>query len=145
MLKTKVTWHDVDVMARTIYGEARAEPIAGKIAVGRIIINRAELDLRGDGKPDWWGEGITGVCQAPMQFSCWNPTDPNRRLLMAVQLGDRIFADCIAAAALAIAGDGAPWLSRCTHYHARGVMPAWAKGKAPAGIIGRHLFYSGID
>jgi spore germination cell wall hydrolase CwlJ-like protein len=144
MLKIKVTWEDIDILSRTIFGEARGEPLAGKIAVGRIIINRAEIDLGNDGKPDWWGETIKGVCLQPYQFSCWNSNDPNRSRLLTAQLGDRVFATCLAAAGMAIAGDGPPWIAGCTHYHARGVMPAWAKGKAPAGVIGQHLFYAGI-
>lgn len=144
MLKIDVTAEDFVILGRTIYGEARGEPLAGKIAVGRIIINRAEIDLGNDGKPDWWGETIRGVCQRDQQFSCWNMNDPNRAKLMAIPFKDRIFATCLAAAGMAIAGEGAPWLATCTHYHARGVMPPWAKGKAPAGVIGQHLFYAGI-
>ena len=43
---------DVDVLARTIWGEARGEGRAGQIAVGWAIRNRVEMDLHGDGKPD---------------------------------------------------------------------------------------------
>lgn len=138
------SWHDFEVMARTIYGEARDQPLAGQIGVGRVIVNRACIDLGGDGKPDWWGETIAGVCQKAQQFSCWNPADPNCSKLQAVQLGDRVLANCITAAALALAADGPAWLAECTHYHTRGVRPAWSVGRSPAGIIGAHLFYSGI-
>ena len=67
---------DVDVLARTIWGEARGEGFAGQVAVGWAIRNRVEADLGNDGKPDWWGEGYVGVCKAPWQFSCWNKNDP---------------------------------------------------------------------
>jgi spore germination cell wall hydrolase CwlJ-like protein len=32
-----------------------------------------------------------------------------------------------------------------THYHARAVEPAWAKGKPPIAEIGEHLFYRLTD
>ena len=45
---------DIDVLARTIWAEARGEGVAGQVAVGRCIRNRVEADLGRDGKPDWW-------------------------------------------------------------------------------------------
>ena len=32
--------HDIDILARTIYGEARGEKTAGKKAVACVIMNR---------------------------------------------------------------------------------------------------------
>ncbi len=77
---------DIDVLARTIWGEARGEGIAGQIAVGWCIRNRVEMDLHNDGRPDWWGEGYEGVCRAPWQFSCWNKNDPNFPYLVGQKL-----------------------------------------------------------
>jgi len=31
-----------------------------------------------------------------------------------------------------------------THYHARGLMPAWARGQDPSAEIGNHLFYNDV-
>ena len=76
-----ITEKDRDVLARTIWGEARGESSAGKVAVAWTIRNRVF-----DGKEkSWWGEGYAGVCQAPWQFSCWNKTDPNYPFLIAVK------------------------------------------------------------
>jgi hypothetical protein len=67
------TEKDRDILARTIFGEARGEGVAGQIAVAWTIRNRVN-----DGKDkSWWGEGYAGVCQKPYQFSCWNKNDPN--------------------------------------------------------------------
>ncbi|HJR27754.1 MAG TPA: cell wall hydrolase, partial [Pseudomonas sp.] len=67
------TEKDRDVLARTLWGEARGEGLPGQIAVAWAIRNRVN-----DGKArSWWGEGYAGVCQAPYQFSCWNKSDPN--------------------------------------------------------------------
>ena len=38
---------DIDVLARTIWAEARGEGVAGQVAVGRCIRNRVEADLAG--------------------------------------------------------------------------------------------------
>ena len=64
---------DRDILARTLWGEAWGESLAGQIAVAWTIRNRVN-----DGKDkSWWGEGYGGVCQKPYQFSCWNKSDPN--------------------------------------------------------------------
>ena len=68
-----VTEKDRDILARTLWGEARGESLAGQIAVAWTIRNRVK-----DGKDkSWWGEGYASVCQKPYQFSCWNRNDPN--------------------------------------------------------------------
>ncbi|MGH3756111.1 MAG: cell wall hydrolase, partial [Pseudonocardiaceae bacterium] len=72
--------HDVkdwEVMGRTLYGEARGEPFDGLVAVAWVIRNRAE-------SPRWWGRDVKGVCLHPLQFSCWNETDPNRKIITNV-------------------------------------------------------------
>ena len=65
---------DQDILARTLWGEARGEGVAGQIAVAWSIRNRVEMDLHNDGKPDWWGEGYAGVCKKPYQFSSLSKT-----------------------------------------------------------------------
>ena len=68
-----VTEKDRDILARTLWGEARGEGPAGQVAVAWTIRNRVF-----DGKTNsWWGEGYAGVCQKPYQFSCRNKNDPN--------------------------------------------------------------------
>ena len=61
--------HDVDILARTIYGEARGETDEGKRAVGLCILNRYK-------SKKWFSANtIAEVCQKPLQFSCWNKND----------------------------------------------------------------------
>ena len=63
--------HDIDILARTIYGEARGEIEEGKRAVGLCILNRYK-------SKKWFSANtIAEVCQKPLQFSCWNKNDPN--------------------------------------------------------------------
>jgi spore germination cell wall hydrolase CwlJ-like protein len=68
-----VTEKDRDILARTLWGEAREESLAGQIAVASTIRNRVD-----DGKTkSWWGEGYSGVCQKPCQFSCLEERAPD--------------------------------------------------------------------
>lgn len=128
---------DRDVMARTIYGEARGESQLGRIAVGRCILNRFRSGR-------WYaGKTIADTCKKPWQFSCWNLNDPNRVKLLNATADE--LKDALAAVDSAERGEGPDWLANCTHYHTLNTHPTWAAGQTPAGQIGDHLFYSNID
>ncbi|WP_299393309.1 cell wall hydrolase [Pelagibius sp.] len=135
-----ITQQDVDVLARTVYGEARGEQMQGKLAVAYVIMNRVRADLHGDEKPDWWGEGIVGVCLRDRQFSCWNHNDPNRTKLMTVGPDDKAFAECIGAALMAIHRLQPDPTDGADHYLASHAWADWAKGR-PFVSIGRHRFF----
>lgn len=64
----------IEIIALTIYGEARGEPIEGQIAVGFVIRNRFYSDQT---KYKTYNQ----VCLEPKQFSCWNQDDPNYNIL----------------------------------------------------------------
>ena len=66
---------DAEIMALTLWPECRGEPLAGKIAVGTVILNRVEH--RG-----WDGKTVKEVCLWPKQFSCFNPDDKQREWLV---------------------------------------------------------------
>jgi hypothetical protein len=53
------------IFALTIFGEAEGEPIADKIDVGSVILER--VDHR-----DWDGKTVAEVCLKRKQFSCFN-------------------------------------------------------------------------
>ena len=130
---------DLDAMARTVYGEARSESFLGQAAVGFVIRNRAA-------KGGWWGKTIKAVCYAPKQFSCHNPTDPNRRRCRQAKATDPAFQSSLAAAAAVLAGLIEDPTGGATHYHATSIPPpAWAVGKTPTVTIGAHAFYRDID
>lgn len=79
------------------------------------------------------------------RFSFWNPGNPNRRVILAVEAGDPVFAGCLRIARRAVAGVLRDPTGGATHYHHRAVLPAWAVAKAPCAEIGAHLFYRDID
>lgn len=139
----------VMVLARTLYGEARGEDRRGREMVANVVMNRVNIDLHRDGKPDWWGEGVVAVCLAPWQFSCWLPKDPNRAKLMAVTEADPIFRECVQIARQAIAGNLPDHTGGATHYlniplvmKTGGKLPTWATdAKKHTAAHGGHTFF----
>jgi spore germination cell wall hydrolase CwlJ-like protein len=138
----------IDVVALTIYGEARGEPIEGQIAVANVIRNRVR-----DGR---WGPGYTAVCQAPHQFSCWTPEGGLSNFMIvdhlrqALDRGAPLPDDPTLKACVGIAHALDAWIPDtvrgATHYYADWLKrpPAWAKGHSPVALVGHHLFFRGI-
>lgn len=133
----------IDVLARTIWGEARGEGTFGMEAVASVIVNRvAVAEHRGQ---YWWGNNIISVCQKPYQFSCWNRSDPNYRKLQEVTEANIHYATAVRIARRALAGALPDRTGGATHYHARSIAPNWARGQTPTAVIGNHIFYQLIE
>lgn len=134
---------EVDVLARTIFGEARGEPHEGLEAVANVVLNRVSIaQKRGR---YWWGNNIIGVCQKPYQFSCWNKNDPSYQRLINVTDKNIHFATALRIARRAIIGALPDRTNGATHYHADYVSPYWAVGEKPVKTIGRHLFFKLVE
>ena len=133
----------IDVLARTIWGEARGEPTRGKEAVAAVVLNRVRR-ARKRGRY-WWGNDIESVCLKPYQFSAWNPSDPNRDKLLSVTSDNRAFRACLRIARRAVHGELDDPTRGATHYHTRAVNPPWARDRAASAEIGRHLFYNDVE
>ncbi len=143
MNNLQYTDNDIDVLARTIYGEARGEyfrsdgGIASLVCVANVIVNRAK-------KPKRYGENIAKICKRPYQFSCWNKNDPNCMILSKVQQGDdKIFDLCLQVAENVLKGQWPDLTDGANHYHASWMKtyPAWSMGHVPTKRAGQHLFY----
>ena len=138
-----VTEKDRDILARTIWGEARGEGTAGQIAVAWTIRNRVF-----DGKEEsWWGEGYAGVCQKPWQFSCWNKNDPNFAYLSgALPMPAREFKQALTAADHVIGSNGPDPTNGATHYYAINMPkpPTWAKEAEQTLSLGHHVFFKDV-
>jgi len=131
---------EIDVLARTMWGEARGEGVTGLEAVANVVQNRVKFAQNQGGKY-WWGGNIIQVCQKPYQFSCWNRSDPSYKKLIAVDDSNLYFATCLRIARRAVLGELDDHTGGATHYHADYVAPYWAKGQTPTITIGRHIFY----
>lgn len=86
-----------DVLARTMWGEARGGGAAEMMNVGCVIMNRVAHG-------GWWGDSVIKCCLKPWQFSCWNGNDPNRAKLLTVADTDPQFKIALDIAAKLIAG-----------------------------------------
>ncbi len=122
-----------DILARTIWGEARGEGDKGMEAICCVIMNRAS-------KPRWWGRNINDVCLKPWQFSCWNANDPNRDKLLEVDESDPQFHK-----ALEIQKNPPDdFTNGATSYFDRRMKepPGWAVGREPCYTLNHHIFYA---
>lgn len=148
---------DVNVMARTLYGESRGEDIIGMQAVGHVILNRAK-------NPGWWSriwksdisEGfdeslpeilddtVEAVCRKPWQFSAWNPGTANRRKMEIVGLQDSHFRNAFYVALAVIQGHLPDPTDGATHFYAYNSMsaPSWVGSATLHCRIGGHAFYT---
>lgn len=132
---------DIDVLARTIWGESRGEDKIGKIAVANVVLNRAAEAHN----HEHFGDGtLAGACQAPWQFSCQNDTDPNKAKLLAVTAEDPVFAECQQIASDAANGLLEDNTGGASYYKVIGTYAPWAEGKTPCFVHGHHEFYRNI-
>ena len=145
---------DVDVLARTIWAEARAETSVGQTAVAYCIKHRAELAkafvaAHGKTHPIYGDGSIVSACLSSFkgihQFSCWNASDPNRTKAQLVDHSDPVFCGITAIARDVISGKAEDRLAGTTHYYNPSVvpMPTWAKG-LPYHSIGAHRFFRNV-
>ena len=130
---------EVDVLARTLWGEARGEGAEGMKAVACVVLNRVKVAKRRGSF--WWGNDLIQVCQKPYQFSCWNRSDPNFQKLQNVNDSNTDFVIAKGIARRAVLSALSDITSGATHYHAKGILPYWAKHEEPVVTIGNHIFY----
>jgi N-acetylmuramoyl-L-alanine amidase len=150
--------NDVDALAITLFGEARGEPVEGRIAVGCVIRNRFRLPAR-------FGGSYREVVHRKSQFSCWWPFGgaynyelshalaqaavmveeiPLRGSELAIYRETEYIAQGIVDDVFRDRVGGA------THYYSpramvpSGAVPPWASGAAPVARVGGHLFFTGI-
>lgn len=123
----------LDCMTAAIAYEAGYEPLAGREAVGQVILNRVReprfpktvCGVVFEGSERRTGCQFTFTCDGSML----------RRLRADVLVGAR-------AAAVSVLGGIAPDHVRgATHYHANYVNPYWAATGQMTAQIGAHLFY----
>ena len=152
-------YDDLDILSRTVYGEARGESDLGKLAVAYVACNRAEIAARhvaAHGKPHpLYGDGsVASACQVHhtmhrpdgrdvevYQFSCWNEHDPNRVIILSLDLTSEEAQPCVRMAKAALQKTAPDPSNQATHYHTANTAPYWAVGETPCAEVGDHVFY----
>ncbi len=129
---------ELEVLAKTIFGEARGESPLGQEAIGFVVLNRINAK-------SWWGRDIIGVCKHPWQFSCWNKKDPNSAKLNSMSANDPDLRSAMDAARRVLTRQVQNPIGNATHYYADSIPePSWAAAGTLVKKIGRHRFFADI-
>ncbi len=128
-------------MAKAIYYEARGEPLAGRLAVGRVVLNRVKSRYYPDTICEvvYQNAHMRNRCQ--FSFACDGKPDIPRNMGAwkdAVQMSERLLCRAGNACTPTIIGGQ---INISTHYHATYVSPRWSKKLPRTGRIGQHIFY----
>ena len=144
-----ITAHDIDVMARTIDGEAEGETSLAQSGVGACIAKRAQLAaayVAAHGRPHpLYGDGsIAGACLAAdldhegnrvWQFDCWIDGSADAQRIAAKTLDDPTFQRCFAVALDVLLSRVSDPTQGATHYWDISIpTPSWAVGKSYVSI-----------
>jgi N-acetylmuramoyl-L-alanine amidase len=131
---------DIDLFARTLWGEAGGESVRGIEALAAVVMNRAAL------LP---GRSVEDSCRS---FACWSGDNPSRERMLGLKAAaqggtasaaELLFTTCLRIARRAVAGLLEDPTGGATLYHDRQDLPDWTSGREPAAEIGSRLFYAG--
>ena len=128
---------ETEILARTIYGEAKANDLEDAQGIACVILNR--VNYRN------WPGNVADVCLQPMQFSVWNEGDAGRARMLRAQRGEPWFDACWMVAEKALSGALIDKTRTSTHYHTRAVKPRWSRNKLPCYETPGHLYFNNID
>jgi N-acetylmuramoyl-L-alanine amidase len=142
---------ELHTVALTLYGEARGEPIEGKVFVGSVIRNRVK-------SPRKFGDSFDKVCLSRLQFSCWwsQGGQANYDVVMARarmfvgdyaerdrRLLDDVLQECLFVSEGIIGGQLRDNARGSTHYLTQALWkkapPEWAKGQTPTIVVGSQV------
>jgi N-acetylmuramoyl-L-alanine amidase len=124
----------VDVLARTLWGEARGEGRAGMEAVACVILNRA--DKREKHGPIKSPRFASSACSSA---AATRRSEPCR--LQRFEASDPAFKTALEVAGIAVAGKLPDPTVGANHYHTAAVQPDWSIEKQPVATLGRHKFF----
>jgi N-acetylmuramoyl-L-alanine amidase len=119
--------HELDCLATGIYFEAKSEPLAGQLAVGQVIANRADSGGR-------FPSTYCGVLFQRGQFSFVHGSS-----LPHVAHGNRQWQTAVAIAKIVDQHLKDSPVGNALFFHARYVSPGWHLKKVAS--IGNHVFF----
>lgn len=135
--------NEIYCMAQNIYFEAGNQPLAGKVAVAHVVLNRTEhvnypqdiCDVIYQAKwiENWMGNQVPIRHQCQFSWFCDGKSDvPEDSATWMTSL--RIARDVVQGAYPDIT-EGS------THYHSDKVRPYWAESLNETVLINNHIFY----
>ncbi len=129
-----MSW-DLQVAARTLWGEVRGEPEEGQRAVAHVLWNRLRTGR--------WGKNLALVCMKRKQFSCWNDDDPQRDRMAAIT-DDDVAIQKYVALLLATKHAADDPVEGALFYFSDSMKdpPSWAASMKFVRKIGHHAFYT---
>jgi N-acetylmuramoyl-L-alanine amidase len=119
--------HELECLATGVYFEAKSEPLAGQLAVGQVIANRAQSGGRFPGT-------YCGVLFQRGQFSF-----VHRGHMPSVPHANRQWQTAVAIAKIVDRDLKESNVGNALFFHARYVSPGWRMKRVAA--IGNHVFY----
>ena len=131
-------------LAKNIYFEAGNQPLAGKVAVAQVVLNRIEHSS--------YPDDICGVVyQSKEYYTSWTgKTQPKLGMCQFSwycdgrsdePLDTKTWLSSYEIASQVMMGKFPDITEGATHYHASYVLPEWADTKTKVVQIGEHIFY----
>ncbi len=130
-------------MAKNIYFEAGNQPVAGKIAVSHVVLNRVystaypdtvcDVVYQARWRTDWKGKEVPVRHMCQFSWFCDGKSDD------PVDSDTWMFSLMVAHSILN--GDFGDITEGATHYHADSVHPYWADSLNKVVTIDNHIFY----
>ena len=130
-------------LAQNIYFEAGNQPLAGKVAVAQVVLNRLQhnsypTDICGvvyqaEYKENWKGNMMPVRNRCQFSWFCDGKSDD--------PLDTKTFDECLIIARDVVDGFYFDLTEGATHYHSVYVNPYWADSLNETVVINEHIFY----
>ena len=134
---------EVICLAKNIYFEAGNQPLAGKVAVAQVVLNRMEhsaypKDVCGvvyDAKwrTNWKGVEVPVLNMCQFSWFCDGKSDDPE--------DSKTWLKCLTLARNILQGEYGDITEGATHYHSVYVNPYWADSLNQTVTINEHIFY----
>lgn len=134
---------EVICMAKNIYFEAGNQPLAGKVAVAQVVLNRMEhsaypkevcgVIYQAKYRANWKGNMVPALHQCQFSWFCDGKSDE--------PLDTDTFFESYKIAHDVLMGKYPDITGGATHYHADSVYPYWADSLNRTVTIDNHIFY----
>ena len=142
-LKASDANNEIFCMAQNIYFEAGNQPLAGKVAVGQVVLNRlehsnypgtmCEVIYQAKWKENWLGNMHPVRNQCQFSWFCDGKSDDPEI--------SPTWYESLQVARDVVQGAYPDITEGATHYHNDKVNPYWAESLNQTVIINNHIFY----